>query len=250
MQQIRTIYYLILLGFLFTLSACSTTKKINKEIIKRTQALEEQLDKCNNNKERFHLILQGDYIVHLQTRSGDIRLWRSGVDGDSILTCMHPIGNPAKHGYLLLYGNYLTQSADQSISNYIIRVEQESRDTLTLWVHSCPSYTLREMLDKKIEQDLDLKKHVDTSHAEFHGFYVKESNTKFNFSIARDKNPSAGDDPNQQLYAQSGYIGLNTQEVKVTYYTKEGERTASVYNYYFRRYNLDLEKWCALMEEE
>lgn len=254
MQQLTTKYHLtalgILLSFLLTLHACSTIKKIDRAINKGTQELEEKINNCNNNKERFHLLLQGNYIVHLETRPGVIGLWRSRVDGDSLLTCMHPIGNPSKDGCLLLYGNYLTQSSDQPIANYIIRVEQESRDTLALWIHSCRLYTLQEMLDKKIEQELDLKTHIDTSHSESHGFYVKESNTKFNFNIARDVNPYAGDDLNQQLYGQTGYIGLNKQEIKIMYYTKEGELTSNVYNYYFRRYHLDLQKWCAVVQEE
>ena len=246
----KNIHYkmVLILSLILTIAACSTANKMNRKIVQASQALEEKLNNCSNNKERFHLLLQGDYLVYVQTSSGGVRLWRSGVDGDSLLTCMYPIGIPSKHGYLLLYGNYLTQSSDQSISNYIIRVEQESRDTLTIWIHGCPSYTLQEMLDKKIEQDLDLKVHIDTSHSESHGFYVKESNTKFNFRIPRDVNPFAGDNPNQQLYEQTGYIGLDTQEVKIMYYTKEAELTLSAYNYYFRRYNLDLQKWCAMVQ--
>ncbi|MFK7798098.1 MAG: hypothetical protein AB8E82_11640 [Aureispira sp.] len=141
MQQHRITYHLtalvILLSFLFTINACSTIKKLDRVIVKETQELEEKINNCSNNKERLHLLLQGDYIVHYKSNSSPLRLWQSQVDGDSVLTCMYPIGNPSKNGYLLLYGSYRTQSSDQAISNYIIRVEQTSRDTLILWIHDC-----------------------------------------------------------------------------------------------------------------
>ncbi|MFK7798097.1 MAG: hypothetical protein AB8E82_11635 [Aureispira sp.] len=237
----------ILLSLLFTINACSTIKQIDRNIINETQKLEEKIKNCKNNKERFHLLLQGDFIVHYKANSSPIRLWRSQVDGDSVLTRIQSIGEASKNGYLLLYGSYSTQSSDQSIFNYIIRVEQKSRDTLTLWIHNCSSYTLKEMLDRKIERDLDLKTFIDTSQSESHGFYIKENNTKFSYSVAREENPYAGDNLGKQLHEQTGYIGLNIQESKFMYYTKEGELTRTVYNYYMRRYHLDLQKWCATL---
>ena len=249
-MQRHTYYWIslgLLLSLILTIAACSTANKINRKIVQASQALEEKVNACTNNQERLYTLLQGDYIVHgIPPWDSVITLWRSKTDGDSIMLCIQAIGEPAKDGYLLLNGTFLTQSPNAPLSSYIISIEQVSRDTLVFWKYYYKDYTLREMLERQIEEDLNLKTFIDTSYRQPYGVYVKENNTKFNFTVSRRKYAYSGNDPSKQLRKMSGYIGLDMNETKTTYYTKEGTFSRDVYNYYIRRYNLDLRAWCTM----
>ena len=238
-----------LLGVFFIIGACHSTKKLHKEIIEDAQTLAEKVNACTNNQERLYTLLQGNYILHgIPPWDSVITLWRSQTSGDSILTAAHPVEEPSKHGYLLLYGMYFTQIPDEPLSSFLINVEQVSRDTLVLWSYSCRNFTLEEMLDKKIEEELNLKTFIDTSNASMYGIYVKENNTKFNFHMPRRKYPYSGGNPNRAFRELEGHINLNFQESKSIYYNDGGTQTEVLHNFYIRRHNLDLRKWCAVLK--
>lgn len=241
----------IILSIILLIGACSTTKKIEGKITAATQALEEKLTNCNNNQERLYTLLQGEYIVHgIAPLDSVMTLWRSQTSGDSALAFIQAIGNPSKDGYLMMYGAYFTQLPNEPLTNFILKIEQVSRDTLIMWRYECRSYTLEEMLDRTIEEELNLKHYIDTSSRSRDGTYVKDNNTKFLFSTLRSKYTYSGGDSSRYFRELTGYIGLDAYSLKNEYFTKDGGYTKRSYNIYIRRYNLDLKKWCNLIEEE
>lgn len=241
----------ILWSILFTIGACSITNSADNTAYMGAEVLEEKVKICINNQERLYTLLQGKYIMEEYIPEDSLKIvWRSQIDGDSMLILVQPIGEPAKDGYLLCYGTYLTQATNQSYSNYIIKIEQISRDTLKLWSYKSPRYSLKDLLTKKIEQDIDLKEYMDDSEAIPYGTYVKESNDKFNFIVARRRFKYGGDDPNTYFREMSGYVNLSEVEIKHSFLNKQGKYTKEVYNYHVRRSDLNLKKWCALAQKK
>ncbi|MFK7798099.1 MAG: hypothetical protein AB8E82_11645 [Aureispira sp.] len=234
---------------LFITSGCVITKDINEIITSATKTLEERLNNCSNNQERLHLLLQGDFIAHTN-RDSTLRVWRSKTGGDSLLASVQPIGEPSKHGYLLLCGYYLTQLPDEPYFNYVLKVEQISRDTLKIWKYDVRLYTLKEMLDKKVEIDYNLKMHVDTAQSEHYGTYVKKNNTQFVFTVPRSKYLFEGNGPNRHFRERSGLLSLPQEVTKHSYYNKEGKYTYASYNYYIRRHHLNLRELCTAVKKE
>ncbi|MFK7798096.1 MAG: hypothetical protein AB8E82_11630 [Aureispira sp.] len=246
MQQ-SIVYTSILWSILFMIGACSITNNDGNTAYIGAQRLEEKVKTCTNNQERLYTLLQGKYIMEEYIPEDSLKVvWRSQIDGDSMLILVQPIGEPSKDGYLLWYGTYLSQATDQSYSNYIIKIEQISRDTLQLWSYKSPRYSLKDLLAKKIEQDLNLKEHIDDSEGIPYGIYVKESNDKFNFSVTRRRFRYGGDDPNTYFREMSGYVNLSEVEIKHSFLNKIGKYTKEVYNYHVRRNDLNLKKWCTL----
>lgn len=255
MQRLIIISYSILssilLSVLFTISACTAPKDINQTIHSASQALEAKVNNCPNNQERLYTLLQGNFIMYgVHPSDSGLVAWRSNTSKDSMLISVQPIGKPSKDGYLLLYGFYLTQLSDKAFTTYMVKVEQQSRDTLTLIKYDAPAYTLQEMLDKKMENDYDLKTYIDTAQAEPYGVYVKENNTRFRYSNQRRRYIYGGDRPDRYFREMSGSVTLSNKETKNTYYNEAGEYTKETRSYHIRRYHLDLHKWCAIVQEE
>jgi hypothetical protein len=241
------VHRIVLWSMLLIIGACSTSDSVSDVIYGSNQLLEKKVNVCTNNQERLYTLLQGVYIMQEYIPEDSLRVvWRSHIDGDSMVIVVQPIGEPAKDGYLLWYGTYLTQATDQSYSNYIIKIEQISRDTLQLWSYKSPKHSLKDLLGKKIEQDLNLKEYINDSEGVEYGIYVKERNDKFNFKVARRRFKYRGDDASIYFQEMLGYVNLSEVEIKHSFLNKQGQHTKDVYNYHVRRDNLDLKKWCTL----
>lgn len=257
MQHSRTTFYpiygSILWSILFIIGACSAPNKVDQTVQTPRSILEQKLNDCKDNQERLYTLLQGNFIIYIispEDSTKTVRVWRSGVNGDSIMLAVKPIGKPARNGYLLNYGVYLTQLTNQPFSNFIVKIEQVSRDTLQLWKYNSPSYTLEELLDQKIAQDYNLKTYLDTAYVEKYATYVKVSNTKFEYTISRRRYDYGEGKPLQYFREITGYLDLSLKEVKQNYYNKAGEPTVNTYNCHVRRHHIDLKKLCALVREE
>ncbi|MFK7798095.1 MAG: hypothetical protein AB8E82_11625 [Aureispira sp.] len=199
----------------------------------------------------MHTFLQGDFIVYgIPPWDSVITLWKSKTGGDSAVMTVQAIGEPSKDGYLLLYGTYFTKLPDEPLANYMVSIEQISRDTLVLWKYNCREFTLKEMLDKTIEKEVDLKEYISKRRKERYGTYVKQHNTRFNYRLSRRKNIYSGSDLSKQFREIAGYVAMDMIEMKSAQFTKDGALTREIYNYHVRRHHLDLRKWCALVEED
>ena len=241
----------VLLSIMLVMGACSTSKKVEEKITKAAQALEQKVNNCKNNQERLYTLLQGEYIVHgISPVDSVMNLWRSQTSGDSALAVFQPIGEPSKDGYLVMYGAYFTQLPNEPLANFILKIEQVTRDTLVLWRYECRKYTLEELMNRTIEEELNLKRYIDTSGRAKDATYVKVSNTKFLFSTPRGRYTYSGGDSSRYYRELTGYVGLDAYQLRNAYFTEEGVFTKRSYNIYVRRYHLDLKAWCNAIKEE
>ena len=245
------VYASILWTVFFVIGACAITNNADDVSNKVSRTLAEKVNACTNNQERLYTLLQGKYIMEEYLPEDSLKVvWRSQIDGDSMLILVQPIGEPAKDGYLLWYGTYLTQATDQSYSNYIVEIEQVSRDTLKLWSYQSPRCSLKDLLSRKIEQELNLKHYIDSLEGIPYGTYVKERNDKFNFSVSRRRFRYGGEDPDTYFQEMSGYVNLSEIEIKHSFLDKQGNYTKDIYNYHVRREELDLKKWCSSVQKK
>lgn len=232
----------LLLSILLTLTACSSGKEVQNGAGGIHATLVEQLNNCKDNQERLHKLMQGTYIryVYPDNDSLPMRKWVGKNGQDSMFIHVNAIGDPAKEGYFLLLSMFSTGLLEEPYYNSIFKIEKIDRDTLVVLTCSSPnSYTLQEVLDNKVEEEIDLKKLISESGKPYY-LCTKESNTKFSFKVARRDYMYGGDNADIATFESVGHMSLKGRKITWLFYNKEDELTSKRSAYEIRRYNMNL----------
>lgn len=252
MQQSILLYFLswrsLLLGCILILGACAINNKNPQSSSSDSLDLEKQIKNATNNQERLYKLMQGTFFRHVYDSNDSLILWRSKTGEDSVLTYIQAIGEPSKDGYLLMFASYLTKLPDEPFTSFIIKIDQISRDTLATFTYNPPySYTLEEIMNKKIEADINLKDYTCESGTPYYTF-IKGNNARFNFTVPYQEYPYGGENPNKQFSESYGFIALSGHKTTWQFYTKTKEKKEKIANYDIRRYNINLKELCNLKE--
>ena len=192
----RNITFLILV--LCVAYGCKSTNNGTKSptVTQLTPLDENFYTTFSGNQARLHQLMLGTFVAYDSKEGEALESWTVS-ETDSVILYSFQIGDITKQGYWVYSYEFMTSLPNNPIYTTIKEIVQKDRDTFEVHYYETPAkYTLLDILEKKVLDDIDFKKLVKTPKmTTFH----RVTNTHFRgySEVYEDKNC--------QCYRQNSY---------------------------------------------
>lgn len=116
----------------------------------------------NGNQARLHQLMLGTFVAYDNKKGEALESWTVS-ETDSVILYSFQIGDITKQGYWIYSYEFMTSLPNNPIYTTIKEIVQKDRDTFEIHYYETPTkYTLLDILEKKVLDDIDFKKLVKT----------------------------------------------------------------------------------------
>jgi hypothetical protein len=168
---------------------------------------------------RLHHLMQGTFTAYAENQDA----WTVS-EGDSVVLCNVPLGDPNKDGYWIYSYEFMTSLPDAPIYTSIKRLEQLSRDTIDVYYYH-PKQPVDIQLDdvlnaSKLNAKINLEQLVKRDKRVR---YVRHSAANF---IGKSL---LYEDPDRHCLRQNSYdLSPKYYQVETTFYDKQDRRPLTI----------------------